>query len=83
MFSWVLLVEVRVEGARIADGYSRAVTTRLAIALAKMCHRESLTFGDSKVRNRLPPIHRHPPPTFNTTAAEINNELVGIATESS
>jgi hypothetical protein len=41
----------------------------------------SLTFGDRKVRNRLPSIHRHPPSTLNAATAEVNDKLVSVAVE--
>jgi hypothetical protein len=40
-----------------------------------------LTFVDSEVCNRLPPVHGHAPSTFNTTTAEVNHEFAGVATK--
>lgn len=42
----------------------------------------SLTFGDRKISDRLPPVHSHPPSTLNATATEVNDKLAGVATES-
>lgn len=40
-----------------------------------------LTFCDGKVGNGLPPVHRYSPSALNTTTAEINDQLFGVATE--
>ena len=40
-----------------------------------------LTFVDSEIGDRLPPVHGHTPPAFDPTTAEINDELFLVATE--
>lgn len=40
-----------------------------------------LTFGDGKVGNGLPPIHRYAPSTLHPAATEINDQLLAIAAE--
>jgi len=41
-----------------------------------------LTFVDGEVGDRLPPVHGYTPSAFDTTTAEINDELVLVAAES-
>jgi hypothetical protein len=40
-----------------------------------------LTFVNSEIGDRLPPVHSHTPSTFDTTTAEINDELLLVVTE--
>jgi hypothetical protein len=40
-----------------------------------------LTFVDGEIGDRLPPVHSYAPSAFDTTTAEINYELVLIATK--
>lgn len=54
------------------------MTALFANVIAVDWKRISLTFGDRKVGDCLPPVHGHPPSTFNTTTAEVDDELVGV-----
>jgi hypothetical protein len=41
-----------------------------------------LTFVDSEIGDRLPPVHGHTPPAFDATTAEVDDELFLVAAES-
>lgn len=41
----------------------------------------SLTFVDSEIGDRLPPVHGYTPPAFDTPTAEINDKLLLVAAE--
>lgn len=52
---------------------------RVWLCLSTLRECDKLTFSDGKVRDSLPPVHRHSPTAFNATTAQVDDQLAGVA----